>query len=166
MRPLWVTHPVYGCRLFQVGQWGMGEEWDQRGWSPLLHLDPVAHQRRSRRLLRQDLTFGQGCLSGKDTMGLFHRRFFRYVFFLVFFDFKTDHFLPKTVYEAQVQSAVSSYDHLFTLFSVSCLYLEAAGNHGREHYRMTSGPVPHTEAGAVLHTNTHIKPAVSMWRPG
>ena len=84
------------------------------------------------------------------------------IFFLyIFCDFEKDHFLPKTVYEVQVQSAVSSHDHLFTLFSVSCLYLGAAGNHGREHYRMTSGPVPHTEAGAVLHTNTHVKSAMS-----
>lgn len=81
MRPLWVTHQVYGCHLFQVGQWGMGEEEDQLGWSPLLRLDPVAHQRRSRRLLRQDLTFGQGWLSGKDMLGLLNRHFFRCVFF-------------------------------------------------------------------------------------
>lgn len=62
-----VTHPVCGCRLFQVSQRGTGEEGDQPGWSPRLRLDPAARQRRDQRLRRQELAYGQGWLSRKHT---------------------------------------------------------------------------------------------------
>lgn len=114
-----VTHSVCGCRLFQVGQKGKDEEGGQHGWSPLLHWDPDAHQRKS-----QGLTYGQGWLSRKDENEdekFINRNFCRFVFC----DLWRGHLLPASVF-CQL-TILFTVDSIFTSFSVSLSSMSLPG---------------------------------------